>query len=323
MRQMTARGKFVRASSVMSDRRQHTFPAIAAKLNRLVRGFLLVLWISALSWFAFQSLPGNRDLFTATNQARPVYSFYLSPPKECSVHRILESYLKNRSDPPPIEAILDIVLPSWKEAIQCDDGRYWSLYWSLFSKVEDRLRSLALNEAKDPKNTTLDSQLLPPEFAGKARNQPVSFPPEAQDWISRESGRIKNEEQALALFSTFTLLSVLGAFGALIFLIRDYITVDRERKLSDYIFRPILGIFLAVAVFVVDVLAHSVISTSSILQIRPEPLYILALGAGLLSETAYDWVRRNINSTFASRERQLVSGQENAPPEAERPIPPQ
>ena len=75
--------------------------------------------------------------------------------------------------------------------------------------------------------------------------------------------------------------------------------------LSDYIFRPILGIFLAVAVFVVDILAHSIISTSSILEIRYEPLYILALGAGLLSETAYAWVRRNADSAFAQREENI------------------
>jgi hypothetical protein len=94
---------------------------------------------------------------------------------------------------------------------------------------------------------------------------------------------------------------VLGAFGALIFLIRDYITADQEKNLSDYIFRPVPGMFLAVAVFVVDILAHTVISSASILQIRYEPLYILALGAGLLSETAYDWVRRSADSAFTRR----------------------
>jgi len=46
---------------------------------------------------------------------------------------------------------------------------------------------------------------------------------------------------------------------------------------------------------------HSIISKASILEIRYEPLYILALGAGLLSETAYEWVRRNLDSAFAKR----------------------
>jgi hypothetical protein len=45
---------------------------------------------------------------------------------------------------------------------------------------------------------------------------------------------------------------------------------------------------LALAVFVVDILGHSLISTADILQIRHETLYVLALAAGLLSEQAYN-----------------------------------
>jgi hypothetical protein len=44
------------------------------------------------------------------------------------------------------------------------------------------------------------------------------------------------------------------------------------------------------AMFVLDVLAHSVVSTSDILKVRHETLYILALSSGLLSEQAYEVV---------------------------------
>src|SRR5262249_52131149 len=156
---------------------------------------------------------------------------------------------------------LDAVLPTWDGAIECDESRYRTL----FVKIEGRLRSIARNQSTDLKTVTLDASILTPEFAQGKQIAPQVLPPEVQDWVSRESARIKDQAQARALFSTFLLLSVLGAFGALIFLIRDYITLDEEKKLGDYIFRPVLGIFLAVAVFVVDVLAHSVISTASIL----------------------------------------------------------
>jgi hypothetical protein len=293
------------------------FSPVVSIFVRLVRGLFLILWITILSLVAFGSLTGGlaNYVFPAAHNE---YRFLLSTEKqECSGAGALARYVRFRDDPPPIGAILDVVLPAWKGAIQCDEQQYVAL----FDKVEGRLRSIARNQSADLKTVTVDATILTNEFA-EARKKILSdtseaqgnasqlLPPEVQDWVSRESTRIKDQAQAQSLFSTFLLLSVLGAFGALIFLIRDYITLDEAKRLSDYIFRPVLGIFLAVAVFVVDVLAHSVVSTASILQIRPEPLYILALGAGLLSETAYDWVRRNIDSSFARREQQLQSKQE-------------
>jgi hypothetical protein len=54
-----------------------------------------------------------------------------------------------------------------------------------------------------------------------------------------------------------------------------------------------------VAVFIVDILANSVISSASLYEIRYEPLYLLALGAGLLSEKAYGVIRLRIDTAFA------------------------
>jgi hypothetical protein len=286
-----------------------------AILSRLLRGFLLVQWITILGIVAFGSLTGDLAEYVFPTVERTTFLGFGK--NECSGGAgTLADYVLYRTDPPPIGAILDVVLPTWDGAINCDVSHYRAL----FAKIEGRLRSIARDKSADPKTMPLDTSILTTEFAQTRKqsaaqgnalqaNASQGLPPEAQDWILRESTRIKDQERERALFSTFLLLSVLGAFGALIFLVRDYITLDEEKKLSDYIFRPVLGVFLAVAVFVVDVLAHSVISTASILQVRPEPLYILALGAGLLSETAYDWVRRNIDSTFARREEQLRSEQ--------------
>jgi hypothetical protein len=297
-------------------------PPILAIFNRLLRGLFLILWITILSLVAFGSLTGGLANYVFPSDASaPERTYFLGNAgveKEChSGAGELADYVRFRADPPPIGAVLDVVMPAWDGAIKCDESNYRAL----FDKIEGRLRSIARDQSADLKTVTVDASILTFGFAQVSKqsekpseaqgNAVALLPPEVQDWVSRESTRVKDRAQARALFSTFLLLSVLGAFGALIFLIRDYITLDVEKKLSDYIFRPVLGIFLAVAVFVVDVLAHSVISTASILQIRPEPLYILALGAGLLSETAYYWVRRNIDSTFARREQQIRSEQES------------
>jgi hypothetical protein len=280
-----------------------------------VRGFLLVLWIAILSFVAFQTLLNDfADSLLPANET-PSFERTLFPKNDCDHGGAgaLDDYLLFRDDPPPIEAVLGVVLPKWSEAVNCDVR----LYDAQFSRIHARLHSIALSIAQDknvdPNTWLFDPSILTPDFA-KTRTLEATAPQmplEVQAWLSRESTRIKDKEQQRKLLGTFLLLSVLGAFGSLIFLVRDYITLDAEKKLSDYIFRPVLGVFLAVAVFLVDVLAHSVISTADILQVRHEPLLILALGAGLLSETAYDWVRRNIDSTFARREEELRSKQES------------
>jgi hypothetical protein len=298
-------------------RRFDVLSPIIAIFTRVIRGLLLILWITILSLVAFGSLTGSLSDYVFPS-VRETPSFLRYGSSVCSGPGALADYVLYHTDPPPIGAILDVIMPTWDGAIECDQSHYRAL----FNKIEARLLSIARNQSTDLKTVTLDASILTTQFAQARKkseeqanapqvNAPQVLPLEVQDWVLRESIRIKDQAQARALFSTFLLLSVLGAFGALIFLIRDYITLDEEKKLSDYIFRPVLGIFLAVAVFVVDVLANSVISTASILQVRPEPLYILALGAGLLSETAYDWVRRNIDSTFARREQQIWSEQES------------
>ncbi|ETW93289.1 MAG: hypothetical protein ETSY1_39880 [Candidatus Entotheonella factor] len=82
---------------------------------------------------------------------------------------------------------------------------------------------------------------------------------------------------------------MIGTFGSVIFLVRDFINLEDESRttLSAYLLKPILGMFLAIAVFIVDILGHATISSASILQIRHETLYVLALAAGLLSEQTY------------------------------------
>ncbi len=305
---------------------------LKATCSRFVRGLILLLWILGLSVVALGSLQGilAEFLLSANLVVNPLGIGGIVKPEFVTlgsdVQRgcptgddILVSFRYFETNLPPIEDVLDVVQPTWRSAVKppvpcgpSDQLSVYQTYHSLFTKVTERLRSLARNDNLDPKAVVIDATILPPEFPGKAVSEKMSLPLEVQDWLTREKSWLKGENQARALVNTFLLLSVLGAFGSLIFLIRDYITTDDARTISDYMFRPILGIFLAVAVFIVDILAHSVISTSSILEIRYEPLYILALGAGLLSETAYAWVRRNADFAFARRSEEAKSAGKNA-----------
>ncbi len=93
---------------------------------------------------------------------------------------------------------------------------------------------------------------------------------------------------------------VLGAFGSLIFLIMDYIKLRNSSSIEAYIIRPIMGCLLAVAMFVVDIAAHTVISEANIFSVRHETLYLLAFAARLLSEQAYQAVDNRESTTFKS-----------------------
>jgi hypothetical protein len=285
-------------------------------LSRTLRGLVLLAWICVLSLVALGSLDGSlveRISSGAGSLFRPTAGFELALPAAAPSEALVAEGETEATRCPtghdvyenaPVAALLDVVLPDWPFLKSKNGGctsaeadQIYESYYRLFTKVEARLRSLAASTGTDPKTLRADGSFLTPEFSGdEARDVPL--PLEVQDWILQERERIEQGSQRRSLAGTFLLLSTLGAFGALIFLIRDFITLDQEKTLSDYFFRPVLGVFLAVAIFVIDLFAHAVVSTSSILSIRYEPLYMLALAAGLLSEQAYDLVRYRANSAF-------------------------
>jgi hypothetical protein len=228
-------------------------------------------------------------------------------------------------DPPPVEVTLDALAPQWQKLVdelkECDEKQRKNLqsaYARQFGRVAQRLLYFAQNPSIDVKQATLNADLINNQLiASPAANDEVKLPLEAQDWVLRKRANLQKEAQARALLRVFLVLSALGAFGALIFLIRDYITGDVEHNLSHYVFRPILGIFLAIAVFVADILVHSVVSSASILEIRYEPLYILALAAGLLTDRAYDIVRGRADEALDRYERKENPVKPGEPPPTE------
>lgn len=294
-----------------------TFGTNITRLSRrITKGILLALWICILIVLAGLASSSQASRFI-TGLFEPSYRYsgiyFRSHYENRSPTEHLRDYLGNSMYPPPIDAVLTVMItnPSWSERDIAskyqgpqsgaskevkEAKRKWvdEQHNKLFSKVENKLRAISRDRSIDPNNVTIDMKIIPGVFKGSGaeptNSEAIWLPPEAVAWTQEERSRRDVEEQRYALIDTFLLLIVLGAFGSLIFLTRDYIEREEKTTLEAYLFRPILGMFLAMAMFLVDILAHSMVSTAGILKIRHETLYLLAFAAGLLSEQAYEVV---------------------------------
>ncbi len=222
--------------------------------------------------------------------------------------------------PPPLEILLDKFLdkPSWrvidnyvslnevrnKNEVRNNDVAKQA-YTSLFKTLEGRLIAIAKDSSKQPKLVKLKYDLVHSYFKDQliakniAKNivnndeinqkveEKIDLPIEATNWILAERNRLEKEENRLNLVDTFFLVIVLGAFGSLVLLMNKSIKGNNHLSLRLCFYGPILGSFLASAVFITDVSLHSLISTSDFQNLRRESLFVLALGAGLLSEETY------------------------------------
>ena len=278
-------------------------------VRRALKGILLLGWIAfllsaaLLAWSqqATNALSSAADIITG-ERYREYYltgvSKRVSPPEELAY--FLQRYSE---DPPPVAVVLNQLVkePGWD-----NEGAYWERleqdlsqiektaeisealrerYRSLFAQIADVMHGFASDPTKDSKKIEISSDILPELFRpveGTYSNAEVMTA-----WIERERIRIKNTAKREALGNTFLLLLVLGALGSTIFLTRAFIIDHEETPVAAYLFRPVLGMFLALALFVVDIFTHSIISTASVLELRQEPLLLLAFAAGLLSEQAY------------------------------------
>jgi hypothetical protein len=85
-----------------------------------------------------------------------------------------------------------------------------------------------------------------------------------------------------------------------------------------------MGCLLAVAMFVVDIAAHTLISSSNIFSVRHETLYLLSFAAGLMSERAYlavdsragialgSFIRKGKNEASQTEEAGTIDSSEGA-----------
>lgn len=293
--------------------------AVKRLVRRLAKGCLLAIWIIVLVGLAGLAASGRAskavvEAFNFNPTSLTLYSYLSIGNADLSPNDILLRYLRGRKqgrdNPPPIEAVLDeiFVHPSWSErfkgpavpkGMDADQARQWRStvnrrlideYESLFRRVDSQLQSLASDTSVNVEGVYMPRPPISEVFLRAKEDLPdkILLPRAAISWIKDERERKKEDDERDSLIDTFFLLTVLGAFGSLIFLTKDYIEREQTTLVAAYIFRPVLGMFLAVAVFIVDIVGHSIISTASYLQIRHETLFVLALAAGMLSEQAYE-----------------------------------
>ena len=259
------------------------FRWISQILRRFTKGVLLIVWIYVLCMSAMYAASNSvsKIVFEIFDYRIGFYTVFFDREYLDDPSSELRRYLRRFSEtPPPIESVIEQFLnnPHWSERdIKTQNGendKQWKRdqYRRLFEKVDQRLSVIALDETVDPKTVKIDFNEIIPSVFVNTQEERVShnLPKIAINWVVAERPRIKSRAASRTLIDTFVLLMVLGAFGSLIFLTRDYIVSEEETSIETYIFRPILGMFLAIAMFIVDIAAHSLISTSNVLDVRKE-----------------------------------------------------
>jgi hypothetical protein len=284
------------------------FSVIKKIINKFSKGLILLLWIYLLAFAAMFAATNSvsKHVFGIFDFSTRFYSFsfLLDDDREAvKPSAELRKYLRRfNSNPPPIESILEkfMIKPHWtdRNIKPKNDGidiKVWkqAQYRRLFEKTQQKLTLLSLDNTVNLKNVAIAfDEIVPIAFINNEEERVVhSLPAIAINWVIAERPRTKLKKARSQLIDTFVLLMVLGAFGSLIFLTRDYIVYPEDTSIETYIFRPILGMFLAIAMFIVDIAAHTIISQADIFEVRKETLYLLAFAAGLLSEQAYTLVQ--------------------------------
>jgi hypothetical protein len=264
---------------------------------KLAKGLILMGWIvllSVSSWYALYFGIANIIAKMSVDRIISIESRDLSKCHATLSNRlqcfIADNDLNSRGSP-PLESMLRAVGFESLQLRESTQDQKDEAYDVLFRMTRDTL----IAHASSDKPTQADisyRELIPgyfllPEIAGPQGTAKVLVPVDVKLWMEDYAQRAEAENRKIRLMDTFIILLVLGAFGSLIFLTKDYLLPNEKGGLSAYIFRPILGMFLALAMFVLDMAAHAVLSNASFQEVRQETLYLLAFAAGLLSEHAY------------------------------------
>ena len=234
-------------------------------------------------------------------------SFYL---REYICNKYTGKFLE---EVPPIGSTLDLlqVNVSWRDLEQIkksfDDNSFREYnaqdykqenYNTLFQIIEAKLIALAANDIQDINSLSISNDILPAKFrftaTDKFNSKEFPIPVEVKNWVITE----RHQRKRLQLVDTFVLLIILGAFGSIIFLVSEHMRNEDEIEIKSYIFRPIFGILLAIATFIISVSINGLTSTARIEDIRTESIFLLAFAAGLLSDNAYEVITEQASSKF-------------------------
>ena len=162
----------------------------------------------------------------------------------------------------------------------------------LFEIIEAKLIALTTSNSENVNSLTISNEILPAKFrfspSDKFEKKEIPLPPEAKNWVIQEIAT-KNR---LKFIDTCMLLIILGAFGSIIFLISQHMKNEDKIEIKSYIFRPIFGILLAIATFVISISINGLTSTGKIEDLRTETILFLAFAAGLLSDKTYEMITK-------------------------------
>jgi hypothetical protein len=77
---------------------------------------------------------------------------------------------------------------------------------------------------------------------------------------------------------------------------------EDEIEIKSYIFRPIFGILLAIATFVISISINGLTSTGKIEDLQTGTILFLAFAAGLLSDKTYEMITEQTEQAVNKRD---------------------
>ncbi|MGL4499961.1 MAG: hypothetical protein ACRCU2_12930, partial [Planktothrix sp.] len=221
---------------------------------------------------------------------------------------------QNKSLNPPIAIVLDMLQVSvnWRDpsnfrgANEPRQGPSCTEYQILFDVVAERLDAIAnFYTVKSGEDTIpISNEIIPANFRVdntqyKFVKQSFNLPPEAVLWVQRMQTKNREVKEAISFLDLFVLLIILGGFGSWVYLLRLHLDDSRKVNLEEYFYRPVLGMALALAIFIINLSVHSVVSKSEIDKVRQEPLIVLAFIAGFLSDRTYSCIEQTARKKMA------------------------
>jgi len=132
---------------------------------------------------------------------------------------LLKAFQARMDNPPPIAALLEACLQKWtvKTESRSDED-----YTTLFRRTSDRLRACVDDPQFDTTSSKISTDFVSSAFRDPGLPSDIPLTLELKTWIANQKDLAKTNASRTSLVDTFVLLIIIGAFGSLIFLTRDY-----------------------------------------------------------------------------------------------------
>lgn len=286
---------------------------IRSKLNMkffsvMVRSIVIVCWSGALIFLASIAFSGQAS--SILDSASREFGKWVDPPltsERIELDGTAVGYLYDFDPETSFHTLLSTlnkVIPSWIDAsiisrdVHITEEMRKAYYYALFDAIDEHFIAVVQDKSIDPTKDTINRDILPKPFHELMSEEQVKLPELAVNYVKQQRSKNASLELKVKLVNDFFIMLVLGAFGSLVFILKGFLKAETDQSLIAYFVRPLLGMFLAMAVFLIDMLTHSVISNAGIEMMRVEPLYILGFAAGLLSEQVYTLVLKQLENVI-------------------------